>query len=294
MPSPIRPRTLGVLASALALTLASAVVATAGPPSPRPHVTPPSVTTADYLPGVEADLYLPAHGPGRKPVPVVVMVPGGGWATADRTGLGQLAEALAAEGVAVFNATYRVGDEASRFPVPAQDVRCAVDAGVAAVQAAGLRPAQVVLLGHSAGAHLSSLAAFGDEEFDADTCPYPDAEIDGWVGLSGIYDLTFVGPMADVMMGGSAADLPELYAAANPASYLPDGPRRQHLDALVVQGDADEFGITAEYAEGFGQMLRDHRFDTRVVIIEGGDHHATYQAPVVADTILRWLRKVER
>ena len=61
-----------------------------------------------------------------------------------------------------------------------------------------------------------------------------------------------------------------------------------------IQGDADEFGITGEYAEGFGQMLRDHGLDTRVVVIEGGDHHATYQAPVVAHTILTWLRKVER
>jgi acetyl esterase/lipase len=294
MISPTRLRTLGVLATVFSLTLTSAVAASAAPTPTHKPVTPPSVTTAEYLPGVEADLYLPARGQGRKPVPVVVMVPGGAWIAADRTGLGQLAEALAAERVAVFNATYRIGDEASQFPVPVEDIRCAVDAAVAAVRDAGFRPAEVVLLGHSSGAHLSSLAAFGDEEFDADTCPYPDAEIDGWVGLSGFYDLTAVGPLADVMMGGSAADLPELYAATNPEAYLPDGKRRQHLDALIIQGDADEFGITAEYAEGFGQTLRDHRFDTRVVVVEGGDHHATYQAPVVADTILRWLSNVER
>jgi acetyl esterase/lipase len=287
-------RTVGVLGAALALTLPTAVAATAAvTPAHKPSI-PPSVSSADYLPGVEADLYLPSRGPGRKPVPVVIMVPGGAWSSADRSGLGQLADALADEGVAVFNATYRIGDEESTFPLPVQDVRCAVDAGVAAVRDAGLRPGQVVLLGHSAGAHLSSLAALGDEEFDAATCPYPDAEIDGWVGLSGVYDLTFVGPLADVMMGGSAAELPELYAAANPESYLTGGSRHQHLDALVVQGDADEFGITADYAEGFGQTLRDHRYDTRVVIVEGGDHHATYQAPVVADTILRWLAHVER
>lgn len=292
MPPLTMRRAVPVLAAALALTF-GATVASAAAPAHKPS-TPPSVTTADYLPGVEADLYLPARGPGRKPVPVVIMVPGGAWSTADRTGLGQLAEALAGDGIAVFNATYRIGDEASRFPIPVQDVRCAVDAGVAAVREAGLHPAQVVLLGHSAGAHLSSLAALGDDEFDADTCPYPDAQIDGWVGLSGVYDLTFVGPLADVMMGGSAAELPDLYAAANPASYMPAGRARQHLDALVIQGDADEFGITAEYAQSFGQALTDHRFKTSVVIVEGGDHHATYQAPVVADTIVRWLRHVQR
>jgi acetyl esterase/lipase len=249
------------------------------------------VTTAEYLPGVEADLYLPGRPRGRT-LPLVVMVPGGGWRTADRSGLGQLAEALVADGVAVSNATYRVGQEASRFPVPAQDVTCAVDAAVAAVRRSGLRPDPVVLLGHSAGAHLSSLAAFGAPHFRTARCPYPRTRVDGWVGLSGVYDLRIVGEWSWTMMGGTAEELPELYARAATETYLGAG-GRTHVDALVVQGDTDEILQSTSVATDFAALLRERGYDTSLRIVAGADHNATYQAPVVADTILRWLCRVE-
>jgi acetyl esterase/lipase len=269
------------------LTVAALAVA-AGPVTAS--TTPPPVRTWEYLPGVEADLYLPARAWWR-PVPVVVMVPGGAWQTADRTGLGQLAEALRGEGVAVANTTYRIGTEASRFPVPAQDVTCAVDAAVAAVRRAGYRLGPVVLLGHSAGAHLSSLAAFGAPSFRTEQCRYPRNRVDGWVGLSGIYDLTLVGEYAWTMMGGPASELPELYAQAGTATYLPAAPKR--IDALVVHGDADEL-IPTFVTTDFAALLESHGYDTRVFIAPGADHLATFQASVVAGTVLDWLRGVER
>lgn len=283
-----RLRARVALATALGLTLSGLVLApaTAGPRRPAPPVAPAPITS-EYLPGVEADLYLPATR--ARSVPLVVLIPGGSWQSADRTGLGQLAEALAAKGVAVSNATYRIGSPEAQFPVPAQDIACAVDAAVAAVKAQGLRPRQVVLAGHSAGAHLSSLAAFAPEEFRSDSCPYPRTSADGWVGLSGFYDIAAVEPMAAAMMGGTVAELPEAWAQATTTTHLADSRRRQHLDVLLVQGGADEFGITVEYAQGLGDLMRERRYRTTVVPVPDGDHASTYQAPVVASTILRWL-----
>lgn len=261
-----------------------------------PRAALPDVTTWDYLPGVEADLHLPARS-GTDGVPLVVMVPGGGWQTADRTGLGQLAVALAERGIAVTNATYRIGDELSRFPVPATDVRCAVDAGVAAVEDHGHRVRQVVLLGHSAGAHLSSLAAFGGEEFRSPSCPHPASGIDGWIGLSGFYDLTAAGSLADAMMGASSADDPEAFRSASTSAYLhptaPEDGSEQHLDVLVVHGGADELGITVDYATAFAEEVRRAGHATELVIIDGADHNATWQAPVVADTVVSWVLRVQ-
>jgi len=62
--------------------------------------TPPStaggtVVTQDYLPGLAADVHLPT---GVRAAPVVVLVPGGAWLTADRRGLTPLARSLAAAG----------------------------------------------------------------------------------------------------------------------------------------------------------------------------------------------------
>jgi acetyl esterase/lipase len=174
--------------------------------------------------------------------------------------------------------------------VPAQDVRCAVDAGAAAVRDAGYEPGPVVVVGHSAGAHLSSLAAFGDAAFRSPGCPYDAVEIDGWVGLSGTYDLRRVGDWAEAMMGGTSADVPDLYDAAATATYLVgEGP--QHVRALVVQGDDDELLITTSVAEDLAALLDAHGYDTRLEIVPG-DHSATYQAPVVADLLLDWLADV--
>ena len=281
----------GALVPALAVTLAVTLVAAAPQPViAQAGASAPRVTTWEYLPGVEADLYLPSRARSR-PVPLVVMVPGGAWQTADRTGLGQLAEALVAKGVAVTNTTYRVGTPTSQFPVPPQDITCAVDASVAAVKRAGFRPGPVVLLGHSAGAHLSSLAAFGAHEFGTAQCRYPRTRVDGWVGLSGIYDLTLVGEFAWTMMGATAEEAPELYVRAATETYLAHG-GRTHIDALVVHGDADEL-IPTFVATDFATLLRERGYDTQLTIAPGADHLATFQAAVVAGTVLRWLRQVE-
>ena len=280
-------RALAVLLPALALTLVAV-----GSTAVNANTTPtPQVTTWEYLPGVEADFYKP-HRTRLHSVPLVVMIPGGGWQTADRTGLGQLAAALSARGIAATNATYRVGQVASQFPVPAQDITCAIDASVAAAKRAGLRPDPVIVLGHSAGAHLSSLAAFGAPSFRTSQCPYPRNRVDGWVGLSGVYDLTIVGQWSWTMMGGTAEELPELYAQAGTATYLPTAPK--NIDALVVQGDSDDILISTSIATDFAQLLRQHRFQTQLTIIPGADHQATYQAPVIADTLVSWVRQVER
>jgi acetyl esterase/lipase len=285
---------LTLLSAALPATAAQATTTTAAQATTTQAAAPPipQATTWEYLPGVEADLYLPARQhPRPRTVPLIVMVPGGGWQTADRTGLGQLAEAFAGAGVAVTNTTYRIGDAAARFPVPAQDVTCAVDASVAAVRRAGLRPGPVVLLGHSAGAHLSSLAAFGAKHFRTTQCRYPRTTVDGWVGLSGIYDLTLVGEFAWPMMGATAEEAPEAYATAATETYLA---RRgcPHIDTLVAHGDADDV-IPSFVATGFADLLRDRGYQTQVEIVPGADHQAIYQAPVIADTVLTWLRQVE-
>jgi acetyl esterase/lipase len=277
-------RVASLLALALVALVPVAAIAQTGPPAT------PRFTTWEYLPGVEADLYLPARSRSHQ-VPVIVMVPGGGWQTADRSGLGQLAEAFVAKGIAVSNTTYRVGTPTSIFPVPPQDVRCAVDASVAKVKRAGLRPGPIVVLGHSAGAHLSSLAVFGASAFDSRACRYPDARVDGWVGLSGIYDLRVVGQYSWTMMGGTAEELPDLYAQAATETHLGDG-GRNHVDVLVVHGDADEL-IPPVVAEQFSALLRERGYDTQLTIVPGADHAAVYQAPVVADTVLTWLRQVE-
>ena len=96
--------------------------------------------------------------PGQGPAPIVLLVPGGSWTSADPTGLVPLAKALARNGVVAVTSTYRV-HPAARFPAPVEDVLCAAAKAVADARAAGHGGGRLVLVGHSAGGPLVMLAA---------------------------------------------------------------------------------------------------------------------------------------
>ncbi len=146
-------------------------------------------STSEYLPGLEADVYLPAQQEQSpsSPVPIVLLVPGGGWLTADRTGLAPLAADLADAGFVAVNSTYRAGSAGAVFPEPVQDVACATGFAVQEARAAGLEPGPLVALGHSAGGHLAALAAL-EASAPAGPCPYPLPGVTGLIGLAGVYD----------------------------------------------------------------------------------------------------------
>lgn len=104
------------------------------------------------------DLYLPAHEEKSKLLPVIFFVHGGGWANGDKTNPGiesKLAFWLP-KGYALVSADYRMLPEAKPLE-QARDIAAAVD--YLAVHAAqwNLDPARIVLVGHSAGAHLVAL-----------------------------------------------------------------------------------------------------------------------------------------
>lgn len=106
-------------------------------------------------PAQRFDLYLPAH-PSR--APVVFYVHGGGWANGDKTNPG-IANKLAywlPKGYAVISSNYRMVPVA----MPLEQARDVARGVALAQRRAGewkLDPARVVLMGHSAGAHLVAL-----------------------------------------------------------------------------------------------------------------------------------------
>ena len=106
-------------------------------------------------PAQRFDLYLPA---GAKAAPVVFYVHGGGWANGDKTNPG-VANKLAywlPKGYAVASANYRMVPAA----MPVEQARDVARAVARLQRGAGewkLDPRRVVLMGHSAGAHLVAL-----------------------------------------------------------------------------------------------------------------------------------------
>ena len=247
--------------------------------------------TSDYLPGVAADLYLPSTpGSARKPVaaPVVVLVPGGGWQTADRLGLGPLAETLARRGMVVVNATYRAAVDHVLFPQPVADIVCAVDYAADRARRAGYRAAPLVVLGHSSGAHLASLAALAGTHF-RERCPYPPVQPDGFVGLAGPYDMTAFSDAVRPLFGASQEQAPAAWHDGNPYTWVRSRPG---LAVLLAAGDHDDL-VSWGSSMAFAAALRDAGHRVRLDIVPGATHFDIYTPGVIASTVATWIATVK-
>lgn len=250
----------------------------------------PSVTTAlprhlaateEYAAGLDVDVYLPEQ-PGI--VPLVVMVPGGGWVTADRAGLGPLADQLADDGIAVVNATYRPASADVHLPVPVQDVLCAVGFAVERVQSAGMDPRPVVVLGHSSGAHLAALAALAPDRFRGD-CSFPPVAPDALVGLAGPYDVAALAAAAMPLFGVYPEEDPALWSEGNPMTWVAERPT---LPVFVGHGDADQV-VPLSFSLTFAEALERAGHPVHVERVPGADHDTIYHPDAIEGPLSTWI-----
>jgi len=235
---------------------------------------------------VSADVYLPSPAPASN-APVVVLVPGGGWQTADRAGLAPLAEALAGDGMVVVNATYRVADDGVRFPTPVQDIECAVAFAADRARRAGTTPSRVILVGHSSGAHLAALAALAGPEL-AGACPFPVTTVDGFVGLGGAYDIAALADLAEPLIGAPAGSRPDLWRQADPSTWVDHRLRPCPLAVLLLHG-SDDLQVPSSTTAVFADELKRSGHPLRVVIVPGADHTSIYSAQVAEATVRDWI-----
>jgi acetyl esterase/lipase len=165
---------------------------------------------AGYRP-LMLDLRLPAAAAGGKPVPLVIMVHGGGWVFGSRRRqapnlhahnvVGRIVDA----GYALAIIDYRLAREA-KFPAQILDVRAAVR--WLRVHAAGFNidPTRFALWGESAGAHLVTMAAFATKDPEATTGESHDVSDDvqaivEWYGPANMADLLPAEASATVAAG---------------------------------------------------------------------------------------------
>ncbi len=262
-----------------------APVESPSPASSSPRASEQSVVTEDYLPGLAAQLRAPA---GEGPAPLVVLVPGGGWATADPTGLVPLAEALTAGGSSTSLITYSTTSSGSRFPTTVDDVACAIRWSAQQAQASGHPPSRTIVMGHSAGGHLAALVAFSGDEFGG-ACPYPSVPIDGLIGIAGIYDTDEFAQVLSPWMPDSPSGDPVAWQMVNPVHWLTDRTEQLgELRVLLVHGDADTI-VPLEQTTALEGELTAAEIDVRTIVLPGLDHLDVFEADNVAAPITDWL-----
>jgi len=275
---------VGAVAAVLGIGVAAWIVVPRGHHGPSAHFN----QTLDYLPGVAADIYLPA--PSQSPTPTVVLIPGGGWRSSDRRGLAGLAESLAGSGLVVVNATYRAANAGVRFPVPVSDIVCAIDFSADRARAAGFLPGPLIVLGHSSGAHLAALAALNGAHF-RNSCPYPPAEPDGLIGLAGPYDISEIPSIAEPLFGATPAAEPEAWHDGNPLNLVGQRTGSAPLAVLLAHGASDQT-VPVSFSASFALALQRAGHPVDLTILPGVGHSDIYRPAVIADRALSWIRSL--
>jgi acetyl esterase/lipase len=184
--------------------------------------------------------------------PVVVFVHGGAWRTGSRQEYRFMGVALARMGFVGVVAGYGLYPEVG-FPGFVADVAAAVAAARGHAAEWGGDPARVVLMGHSAGAHIAAMVALDSRWLAA--AGMRRADLAGFVGISGPYDFL---PMLDPEVRavfGVAANRPE----SQPVNFV-DG---QAPPALLLHGLDDRvvypsntISLAARIAAAGGRVSR--------------------------------------
>ncbi len=138
------------------------------------------------------DIYQPTSAAPADGWPTMVFFYGGSWNSGERATYRFVAEALAARGVLMLVADYRLYPEV-RYPEFLDDSALALAFGLKESVRLGGNPKRLFVMGHSAGAYNAAMLAL-DARWLAPTGHTPD-ELAGWIGLAGPYDFL---PMTNV------------------------------------------------------------------------------------------------
>jgi len=191
--------------------------------------------------------------------PVVVLLHGAGGPTLQS--LEAMAEAVSDRGIPVLNASWAASIAHPRES--AADAVCAVAFAYQQADVWGADKDKIIIMGHSGGGQVGSLAALAPELFpECETAA--DAHVWAYVGLAG--DPTAAAP------GGNAypfwKDYPEILAVMDASNHIAGNP---DLIARFVHGTSDGT-VKLERTRAFHDALVEAGYDSRFIPVEGASH----------------------
>ena len=239
-------------------------------------------------PSQYAELFLPS---GTGPFPVAVLVHGGCWTKAfgGITQLRNVAGALAARGIAVWNVEYRRVDEAGGgYPGTYQDMNAALDLLARTATARPLDLGRLVAVGHSAGGQLVQWLAARPRILATSPLYRKDVvPVRHVVSLGGLADLRREAALLKTscdreiveLAGTPSAERPDVFSDTNAGDLIPNGSR-----TILVTGELDTIS-PPRVAHDFAARARAAGDSAEVVILPGASHYDE-----VAATSSSWPR----
>ena len=222
------------------------------------------------------ELFRPA---GTGPFPVVVLVHGGCW-TVKFGGIEQMhnvAGALAAQGIAVWNVEYRrVDEEGGGYPGTYLDMNAAIDRLEADAAKYQLDTSRILAMGHSAGGQL--VQWIGGRGKLAPSSPLFQSKylpIRQIISLGGLADLRNEKDWIksscerDVaqLTGVASAARPDVFADTNAAELVPNGSK-----TVLITGELDTVS-PPRVAHAYAERARRAGDRAEVLILPGASHY---------------------
>ena len=236
--------------------------------------------------------FTPATSPGA---PLVLFIHGGAWSLGDKRMAGHMAVHFHARGYAFASVNYRLVPDANPRQ-QAEDVAAAIARLVEDSRRLGIDRARLMIVGHSAGAHLAALV--GTDPFYLGAHHLPIGTIGGVVLLDGAgYDvaaqLRFAGPLLRNMYHRAFGDDPAFQARVSPIAQAA-APNAGRFLIFHISSRAD----SGAQSERLGAILRGAGTPAEVVSVEGSHaeifrqfgrpgHRATELTDAFADALFR-------
>lgn len=277
----------------------------------RTRLMPPAyfqqITDLAYYPekGLTGDLWLPSRRKG--PFPVIMHVHGGGWSGGHKNlrNARLWAEHFACRGIAFFDIDYVLaGRDGTTSIEQTRQAKCAIRFLKGEAQKYDLDPTRVIVMGGSAGGHLTGMIAttFGIPQFEANCATHPeqDTSVFAAIPVYGIFNFITlqqyridVPELGEDLLGKYAPSEAEWYSVS-PITYVTP----QTPPFLFLQGYADPL-VPWQQAVEMGAKLDSVGVFNKVVLIPGATHGfdaffnseqtrmAVHEADAFLDTILK-------
>ena len=230
----------------------------------------------------------------KTPSPTLVYIHGGGWIFGTKEGSILQFLPFLEKGWTVVNVEYRMASS-SLAPAAVEDTRCALRWIYRNAQQWHFDTNKIVLMGHSAGGHLSLITGMLPEGTGLDNQCYGDeklnvAAIINWYGITDVSDLIKGSNLKNyaVMWIGSQQNAEEVARRVSPLTYV----RAELPPILTIHGDHDDV-VPYSQATRLQEALNKAKAPNQLLTIKGGGHGGFSQGDYIKsyETIWAFLRQ---
>ena len=239
----------------------------------KKHTTPDRV---DY--GPDKDQYFLFYEPeSAVSDKIIYWVHGGGWNAGDPDFFDYVGQHLSGAGYRTISGGYRLSPK-NKYPIQIQDVCSCYNKAIEFLKAKGIDTSKVIVVGPSAGAHLTSIMCYSEKaqkDYNVDI-----SSIIGYIGFGGPYSFRKdQGKTLSILLNqlfSKDYDRKE----AEPVSLM----SKNHIPMLLIQSKHDGL-LQFECAEDFANRARELGNTCEIYsVIDKKNTHSWYTAGLFLET----------